>query len=84
MNVGSVIVVLVMPCLSSDSRINIVFPQQSVTSPNLPSFQELIFEDFSQFILVENVFEEVVLQSVTKDIMMGEWWTCMETLACHR
>ncbi|CAB1318653.1 unnamed protein product [Coregonus sp. 'balchen'] len=32
---------------------------------------ELIFEDFSRFILVENVFEEVVLQSVTKDIMMA-------------
>ncbi|XP_071008716.1 protein Niban 2-like [Oncorhynchus clarkii lewisi] len=38
---------------------------------DLPRFQELIFEDFSQFILVENVFEEVVLQSVTKDIMMA-------------
>ena len=33
----------------------------------------MIFEDFSQFILVENVFEEVVLQSVMKDITMGEW-----------
>jgi hypothetical protein len=51
----------------------------SPTSQDLPRFQELIFEDFSQFILVENVFEEVVLQSVTK-----EWWTCMETLAWHR
>nr|XP_046226290.1 protein Niban 2-like [Oncorhynchus gorbuscha] len=38
---------------------------------DLPRFQELIFEDFSQFILVKNVFEEVVLQSVTKDIMMA-------------
>ncbi|KAK6305193.1 hypothetical protein J4Q44_G00239730 [Coregonus suidteri] len=39
--------------------------------PDFPSFQEMIFEDFSRFILVENVFEEVVLQSVTKDIMMA-------------
>lgn len=38
----------------------------------LPRFTELIFEDFSRFLLVENMFEEVVLQSVTKDIMMGE------------
>lgn len=38
----------------------------------LPRFKELIFEDFSPFLLVENMFEEVVLQSVTKDIMMGE------------
>ncbi|KAJ8286418.1 hypothetical protein GJAV_G00039060 [Gymnothorax javanicus] len=34
----------------------------------LPRFQELIFEDFSRFILVENMYEEVVLQSVMKDI----------------
>ncbi|CAL8317842.1 unnamed protein product [Lota lota] len=40
-------------------------------SPELPKFKELIFEDFSRFLLVENVFEEVVLQSVTKDIMMA-------------
>uniref|UniRef100_A0A3Q3E7P5 Niban apoptosis regulator 2b n=1 Tax=Labrus bergylta TaxID=56723 RepID=A0A3Q3E7P5_9LABR len=40
-------------------------------SPELPRFQELIFEDFSRFILVENIFEEVVLQSVMKDIMMA-------------
>ncbi|XP_029625017.1 niban-like protein 1 [Salmo trutta] len=39
--------------------------------PDFPPFQEMIFEDFSQFILVENMFEEVVLQSVTKDIMMA-------------
>uniref|UniRef100_A0A8C4ZC47 Niban apoptosis regulator 2a n=1 Tax=Gadus morhua TaxID=8049 RepID=A0A8C4ZC47_GADMO len=37
----------------------------------LPKFKELIFEDFSRFLLVENVFEEVVLHSVTKDIMMA-------------
>ncbi|MFT7797283.1 niban-like protein 1 [Arapaima gigas] len=37
----------------------------------LPCFQELIFEDYSRFILVENVFEEVVLQSIMKDIMMA-------------
>uniref|UniRef100_A0A3Q3WAD5 PH domain-containing protein n=1 Tax=Mola mola TaxID=94237 RepID=A0A3Q3WAD5_MOLML len=37
----------------------------------LPRFQELIFEDFSCFILVENIFEEVVLQFVMKDIMMA-------------
>ncbi|XP_077352714.1 protein Niban 2a [Festucalex cinctus] len=40
-------------------------------SPELPRFKELIFEDFSPFLLVENMFEEVVLQSVTKDIMMA-------------
>ncbi|KAG7240813.1 hypothetical protein INR49_023387 [Caranx melampygus] len=40
-------------------------------SPELPRFKELIFEDFSRFLLVENIFEEVVLQSVTKDIMMA-------------
>nr|XP_056716447.1 protein Niban 2 [Euleptes europaea] len=38
---------------------------------DLPKFQELIFEDFSRFILVENTYEEVVLQSVMKDIMMA-------------
>ncbi|XP_043914573.1 protein Niban 2-like [Protopterus annectens] len=34
----------------------------------LPKFQEFIFEDFAKCILVENVFEEVVLMSVMKDI----------------
>lgn len=38
----------------------------------LPRFKELIFEDFSRFLPVENLFEEVVLHSVSKDIMMGE------------
>ncbi|XP_054854502.1 protein Niban 2 [Eublepharis macularius] len=38
---------------------------------DLAKFQELIFEDFAQFILVENTYEEVVLQSVMKDIMMA-------------
>ncbi|XP_034751634.1 protein Niban 2a [Etheostoma cragini] len=40
-------------------------------SPELPRFEELIFEDFSRFLLVENMFEEVVLQSVSRDIMMA-------------
>ncbi|XP_036954812.1 protein Niban 2b isoform X3 [Acanthopagrus latus] len=40
-------------------------------APELPRFQELIFEDFARFILVENIFEEVVLHSVMKDIMMA-------------
>uniref|UniRef100_A0A8C2BEJ4 Niban apoptosis regulator 2a n=1 Tax=Cyprinus carpio TaxID=7962 RepID=A0A8C2BEJ4_CYPCA len=40
-------------------------------SPDLPKFKELIFEDFSRFILVESIFEEAVLQSVSKDIMMA-------------
>ncbi|KTF77808.1 hypothetical protein cypCar_00033727, partial [Cyprinus carpio] len=40
-------------------------------SAELPSFQELIFEDFSRFILVENIFEEVVLHTVMKDIMLA-------------
>lgn len=38
----------------------------------LPRFQELIFEDFARFILVENTYEEVVLQTVMKDILQGE------------
>ncbi|KAJ3604040.1 hypothetical protein NHX12_028781 [Muraenolepis orangiensis] len=38
-------------------------------SSDLPGFQELIFEDFSRFILVDRIFEEVVLHSVMKDIM---------------
>ncbi|XP_029470406.1 niban-like protein 1 isoform X2 [Rhinatrema bivittatum] len=38
---------------------------------DLPRFQELIFEDFARFILVENTYEEVVLQSVMKDIMQA-------------
>ncbi|XP_044295704.1 protein Niban 2 [Varanus komodoensis] len=38
---------------------------------DLARFQELIFEDFASFILVENTYEEVVLQSVMKDIMMA-------------
>ena len=33
----------------------------------------MIFEDFSRFILVENIYEEVVLHSVMKDIMMGQF-----------
>ncbi|KAF6715366.1 Niban-like protein 1 [Oryzias melastigma] len=40
-------------------------------TPELPRFQELIFEDLSRFLLVENMYEEVVLQSVTKEIMMA-------------
>ncbi|XP_016332976.1 niban-like protein 1 isoform X1 [Sinocyclocheilus anshuiensis] len=40
-------------------------------SAELPRFQELIFEDFSRFILVENISEEVVLHTVMKDIMMA-------------
>ncbi|XP_026866700.2 protein Niban 2b [Electrophorus electricus] len=40
-------------------------------SVDFPHFQELIFEDFSRFILVENIFEEVVLQTVMKDIMLA-------------
>ncbi|CAL8250192.1 unnamed protein product [Boreogadus saida] len=38
-------------------------------SADLPRFQELIFEDFTRFILVDSIFEEVVLHSVMKDIM---------------
>lgn len=39
----------------------------------LPRFQELIFEDFARFLLVENTYEEVVLQTVMKDILQGVW-----------
>ncbi|MBZ3889586.1 Niban-like protein 1 [Sciurus carolinensis] len=37
----------------------------------LPRFQELIFEDFARFLLVENTYEEVVLQTVMKDILQA-------------
>lgn len=37
-------------------------------SAELPRFQEMIFEDFSRFLLVENLYEEVVIQSVSKDV----------------
>lgn len=37
----------------------------------LPRFQELIFEDFARFILVESTYEEVVLQTVMKDILQA-------------
>uniref|UniRef100_U3JSG1 Niban 1/2/3 domain-containing protein n=1 Tax=Ficedula albicollis TaxID=59894 RepID=U3JSG1_FICAL len=43
----------------------------------LAKYQELIFEDFASFILVENTYEEVVLQSVMKDIMQGCWGLCV-------
>lgn len=42
----------------------------------LAKFQELIFEDFASYILVENTYEEVVLQSVMKDIMQGRVPPC--------
>uniref|UniRef100_H3DPY0 Niban apoptosis regulator 2b n=1 Tax=Tetraodon nigroviridis TaxID=99883 RepID=H3DPY0_TETNG len=38
----------------------------------LSRFQEMIFEDFSRFLLVENLFEEVVLHSLMKDITTEE------------
>lgn len=37
----------------------------------LPRFQELIFEDFARFIVVESTYEEVVLQTVMKDILQA-------------
>ncbi|XP_053329818.1 protein Niban 2-like isoform X2 [Spea bombifrons] len=37
----------------------------------LPRFQELIFEELSRFVLVENIYEEVVLQSVMRDIVQA-------------
>ncbi|XP_053551385.1 protein Niban 2 isoform X2 [Bombina bombina] len=37
----------------------------------LPRYQELIFEELSRFVLVENVYEEVVLQSVMRDIVQA-------------
>uniref|UniRef100_A0A671YVB6 Niban apoptosis regulator 2a n=1 Tax=Sparus aurata TaxID=8175 RepID=A0A671YVB6_SPAAU len=59
-----------------EALLQIIIPymlQQLSTScsPVLPQFKELIFADFSRFLLVENMFEEVVLQSVSKDIMMA-------------
>ncbi|XP_012823459.1 niban apoptosis regulator 2 isoform X1 [Xenopus tropicalis] len=36
-----------------------------------PRFQELIFEDLSRYVLVENTYEEVVLQSVMRDIVQA-------------
>ncbi|XP_034565003.1 protein Niban 2-like isoform X2 [Notolabrus celidotus] len=55
-------------------QINIPYMLQQLSpsfSTELPRFKELIFEDFSRFLLVDNMFEEVVLQSVSKDIMMA-------------
>ncbi|XP_009948558.1 PREDICTED: niban-like protein 1, partial [Leptosomus discolor] len=43
----------------------------STVRKELAKFQELIFEDFASYILVENTYEEVVLQSVMKDIMQA-------------
>ncbi|XP_044124767.1 protein Niban 2 [Bufo gargarizans] len=37
----------------------------------LPRYQELIFEELSRFVLVENVYEEVVLQTIMRDIMQA-------------
>ncbi|KAM9324343.1 protein Niban 2-like [Gastrophryne carolinensis] len=37
----------------------------------LPRYQELIFEELSRFVLVENIYEEVVLQSVMRDIVQA-------------
>ncbi|KAG9477844.1 hypothetical protein GDO78_013038 [Eleutherodactylus coqui] len=37
----------------------------------LPRYQELIFEELSRFVLVENVYEEVVLQTVMRDIVQA-------------
>ncbi|XP_041429113.1 protein Niban 2-like isoform X2 [Xenopus laevis] len=36
-----------------------------------PRFQELIFEDLSRYVLVENTYEEVVLQSIMRDIVQA-------------
>ncbi|XP_075040992.1 protein Niban 2-like [Mixophyes fleayi] len=37
----------------------------------LPRYQELIFEELSRFVLVENIYEEVVLQTVMRDIVQA-------------
>ncbi|XP_040178910.1 protein Niban 2-like [Rana temporaria] len=37
----------------------------------LPRYQELIFEELSKFVLVENTYEEVVLQTVMRDIVQA-------------
>ncbi|KAM3911918.1 protein Niban 2 [Leptodactylus fuscus] len=37
----------------------------------LPRYQELIFEELSRFVLVENIYEEVVLQTVMRDILQA-------------
>ncbi|XP_009992654.1 PREDICTED: niban-like protein 1 [Chaetura pelagica] len=57
-----------------EALLQITIPFLSASSSprqELAKFQELIFEDFANFILVENTYEEVVLQSVMKDIMQG-------------
>ncbi|KAM4697126.1 protein Niban 2-like [Rhinophrynus dorsalis] len=38
---------------------------------DLPRYQELIFEELSRFVLVENTYEEVVLQTVMRDIVQA-------------
>lgn len=61
------IVLIYCQFLTIDMRsLSLAFGQE------LAKFQELIFEDFDSFILVENTYEDVVLQSVMKDIMMGK------------
>ncbi|XP_069799273.1 protein Niban 2 [Dendropsophus ebraccatus] len=37
----------------------------------LPRYQELIFEELSRFVLLENIYEEVVLQTVMRDIIQA-------------
>lgn len=37
----------------------------------LPRYQELIFEELSRFVLLENIYEEVVLQTVMRDIVQA-------------
>lgn len=37
----------------------------------LPRYQELIFEELSRFVLVESIYEEVVLQTVMRDIVQA-------------
>uniref|UniRef100_A0A9J8D6N1 Niban apoptosis regulator 2a n=1 Tax=Cyprinus carpio carpio TaxID=630221 RepID=A0A9J8D6N1_CYPCA len=59
------------PSCSPVSSRNQPLSLTSRSAIELPKYKELIFEDFSRFILVENIFEEVVLQSVSKDIMMA-------------
>uniref|UniRef100_A0AAX7UPA3 PH domain-containing protein n=1 Tax=Astatotilapia calliptera TaxID=8154 RepID=A0AAX7UPA3_ASTCA len=65
----------VRKCFFREALLQIFIPyilkQLNPCFVSLPRFEELIFEDFSHFILVENIFEEVVLQSVMKDIIMA-------------
>lgn len=41
----------------------------------LPKFEQYIFADYSNFISVENVYEDIIQQILEKDVSMGKLQT---------